>query len=309
MMVSLVDDSNFEEEKQLLRAVFLQDNRADGVYWVYNYDQRYYKVLSACAKLRLRTRNLPEGNPSYIEIKGKDWAQVIGGIALEEPAAVEKTPEFVEYSFPKEETFAESPAFVSNNNDAEEDIFVEETEELEEYQQQPEYSIALEEQESSMSYIEEETGGKAGDDDQDIEQAVARLASRSDTAARQQPALSVVAASEESLTEKRRFSEQAGQNALRTREVALQSREEAVRLREDAVRSREESLQVTEEELSIAEHTILAKEKRLEERTGKLNVLKEQLDKEAAFLLAQKQEIQKLGEHIRKVSTSLLSEE
>jgi hypothetical protein len=86
MMLSLASESGFQEERKLLEDVFESEQRPDGTYFVYTYDQRYYKVLSACAKLRLKTRNLPEGNPSYIEITAADWETVFGGITIVAPA-------------------------------------------------------------------------------------------------------------------------------------------------------------------------------------------------------------------------------
>lgn len=86
MMLSLASESGFQEERKLLEDVFESEQRPDGTYFVYTYDQRYYKVLSACAKLRLKTRNLPEGNPSYIEVSAVDWEAVFGGVSVVVPA-------------------------------------------------------------------------------------------------------------------------------------------------------------------------------------------------------------------------------
>lgn len=82
MATTLGDKTELGQEKALLLEVFEREERPDGDYHVYSYDNRYYKVLSACAKLRLKTRNLPEGNPSYIEIRSDDWQRVFGAPKL-----------------------------------------------------------------------------------------------------------------------------------------------------------------------------------------------------------------------------------
>ncbi len=90
MILTANAKNNFEEEKQFLRDVFEKEDRNGSSFYIYNYDQRYYKVLSACAKLRLKTRNLPEGNPHYIEINGDDWARIMEDNEAAEKAAGKK---------------------------------------------------------------------------------------------------------------------------------------------------------------------------------------------------------------------------
>ncbi|MFN7901951.1 MAG: hypothetical protein ACK5O1_03845 [Holosporales bacterium] len=46
--------------------------------YVYEHDDRYFKVMTACAKLRLKTRNLPENEPKYVMIRQEDWVTVFG---------------------------------------------------------------------------------------------------------------------------------------------------------------------------------------------------------------------------------------
>jgi hypothetical protein len=72
-------------EKTLLEEVFEVETRPDGEYYIYNYDQMYYKVLSACAKLKLKIRNLPEGNPSYVEVRAEEWDRAMTGSATVTP--------------------------------------------------------------------------------------------------------------------------------------------------------------------------------------------------------------------------------
>ncbi len=91
MATALSEKHELSAEKALLEDVFEQESRPDGDYYIYNYDQRYYKVLSACAKLKLKVRNLPEGNPSYVEIKAEDWDRVIVGTSAPAAAPAETT--------------------------------------------------------------------------------------------------------------------------------------------------------------------------------------------------------------------------
>ena len=89
MATALSQKNEHSAEKTLLEEVFELETRPDGDYFIYNYDQRYYKVLSACAKLKLKVRNLPEGNPSYVEIRAEDWDRVMIG---EVPTSLSPSP-------------------------------------------------------------------------------------------------------------------------------------------------------------------------------------------------------------------------
>ena len=85
MATALSEKTELGVEKALLEDVFELETRPDGDYYIYNYDQRYYKVLSACAKLKLKVRNLPEGNPSYVEARAEDWDRMMTGNASVAP--------------------------------------------------------------------------------------------------------------------------------------------------------------------------------------------------------------------------------
>jgi hypothetical protein len=88
-------DKRTIEGRDLVLEVFEPGEWDNVPCYVYEHDDRYFKVMTACAKLRLKTRNLPENEPKYVMIRQEDWVSVFG--AEEPPASLQGTePESTE---------------------------------------------------------------------------------------------------------------------------------------------------------------------------------------------------------------------
>jgi hypothetical protein len=66
--------SSFFKDRDLLSRSFVynQDRRV----WVYLHDDQVFRVMAACAKLNIPCRNIPQDDPSTIEITNEDWERI-----------------------------------------------------------------------------------------------------------------------------------------------------------------------------------------------------------------------------------------
>lgn len=277
--VSLMDPNHLLDERKLLHTVFVREERDSGVFYVYKYDQRYYKILSACAKLRLKTKNLPEGNPTYIEVKFSDWAAVVGE-TLDGAAAPEQSipAQPITASISSLVVPAAPTAAHSVSTAAEEAIVI---------PAEPISSAAV------------------------IAEAVEALAATAPAVAVYEPRIESLPAAtpikQEDSADKIERSQRIREQSFKSREEALFTREKAVKVREDAVKDRENSIVDGESEIEIWEKNLANKEQELNQLEAELQRLQQQLDAEAAQLLKQKQEIQRLAGHLQRFSDTLMS--
>jgi hypothetical protein len=273
--VSLMDPNHLLDERKLLHTVFAREERDGGIFYVYKYDQRYYKILSACAKLRLKTKNLPEGNPTYIEVKFSDWAAVVGeslpdGSAPVQPASTHNSGT----SIARFASVVPAAAEV-----------IEETEE----------------EKDNSPIVPAEPISNADD----IAQAVEALAATA-PATLYEPRAETATAPLGDINDKQARSQRIREQSFKSREEALFTREEAVKIREDAVKDRENGILDGEEEIVALEKSLIEKEANLNNLEAELQQLQQHLDTEAAQLLRQKQEIQKLAGHLQRFSETLM---
>ena len=273
--VSLMDPNHLLDERKLLHTVFVREERDGGIFYVYKYDQRYYKILSACAKLRLKTKNLPEGNPTYIEVKFSDWAAVVGETLPGETAPMQTA--------------------ASNNNPA--------TGLARFAPAVPPAAEPVLETADVMAAVPAEPISDAAD----IAQAVEALAAAA-PAAIYEPRLETITPEPlaQDSGDKHARSQRIREQSFKSREEALFTREEAVKIREDAVKDRENGILDGEEEIVALEKSLIEKEANLNNLEAELQQLQQHLDTEAAQLLRQKQEIQKLAGHLQRFSETLM---
>jgi hypothetical protein len=227
-MLSLASESGFQEERKLLQEVFEAEQRPDGGYFVYTYDQRYYKVLSACAKLRLRTRNLPEGNPSYIEVATVDWEAIFGN--ADAPVLAEQSNVLPL----RPETAVAMPV---------EHVAVEDDEATEFNIEQAVEDLAKATHTKASHFTNTTNAFQETTPEPSLEQ-------------RKTVTMEAV-----DLEQRQKETYRARTEALQSREEAINSREEAVRSREDAAKNREGSIGALEREIAASEATFIEKEK------------------------------------------------
>jgi hypothetical protein len=268
-MVSLIDQQSYAPERQLLAEVFQQELRDGQLVWIYHYDQRYYKVLSACAKLRLKTKNLPEGNPTFIEVKDTDWQQIIntsGATDAPSPAPSHQPPtqEQSQKNFAYQDFI--KPSFDTNAPLQQEFV--------------PPQPSPIQ-----PTFVQPYT------QQHHVEAPKQAVIQRIDP------------------KESMRRAEEAHQQSIHTRETSLKTREESIRVREHAVKEREKAIVANDQDLNLLDETLSSKEQRQESRQTKLDYLKGRLDSEAAKLLGQKDEIRKLADHLDKASRNLMTED
>ncbi len=303
MMVSLSDDQNLNAEKALLSEVFEKETRADGEYYLYNYDQKYYKVLSACAKLRLRTKNLPEGNPNFIEVKASDWDAVFSGkssdadatttnirhLSFESPKARDANEQNPQSSALRHSntvfddgSLADSPVVLTTPIDDEDTI----NETVATIKQQ------VEAIEPDVTFITPAQSPKT-------ESKIMSSADVLDT-----PSTEL----NNDINEKMESSYQARVASMKTRESALKMREDAIRIREEAIKAREDALQANEDEIQFTERTIKSKERILTEKSEQLKTLEAEIREQEERLKRQKKEIASLAEYLQHAADKLLAD-
>jgi hypothetical protein len=275
MATALSEKTELSAEKKLLKDVFERENRPDGDYFIYSYDQRYYKVLSACAKLKLKTRNLPEGNPSYIEVRAEEWDRMMSGIAA--PAVPVKTP----------------PANDSKKQTAPihaEITITEDEPDIERAVEQLAAHAAAAPQKRAERTVEKETI-------MPVDEIRATSPSRSET----RP--------ETRFEDPNSATYQSKLQALKSREQALFTREDAVRIREEAVQQREAAVAGAEEDLFASEQRLGLREKDLEAFSNDLESLRHELNEETDYLQNQRKQLLDLADHLRASAEGLLKDE
>jgi hypothetical protein len=288
MMLSLASESGFQEERKLLQDVFEVEERPDGSYFVYNYDQRYYKVLSACAKLRLKTRNLPEGNPSYIEVSAADWDTVFTGftggpIVRPGPKPENSDQQKTIFSPVSPVSPVATEAFLEEDETT--DFNIEEAvEELAQASRTATFST-----ESSFNPVHFGSAPLSAAPSFNI-----------DSEPRKTVTMEAI-----DLEQRQKETYRARTEALQSREEAISSREDAVRSREDAAKNRESSIGALEREIAASEAIFIEKEKDIEARYEKLERQRVELEDQAALLHKQKQQLSDLAAHVRRVADAL----
>ena len=260
------------KDYDLLASCFVKDDARK--VWVYNHDDRVFKVIAACAKLNISCRNVPKDDPNSIEIDNEQWIELFDDVNSEESVNIsEITDNKYENITPKHLDDEQNPAVRTYNFNNDDDINTSTATDI----------LDAAEAEMTTEY-----------EDDDMENAVNALAEQTqatnteakydfENTAQEEPEHEMIPAPQEikhETIERVRDNTSHKPDDLYDWEDSLQKREEAISAREKALRTRQQALNDLENNLMNAQQKSDAEIKKLQQHiTDQENKIRSLLDK------------------------------